>query len=105
MADCWKPASRAEVERILSEQLAGCTPEQRAAFERLRVPLREAPIERYGRIDGVFLVARKGNEVMYYEDVEGGFELSPLDAKGRILRKGCNQDPLQAALSRWMGRP
>jgi hypothetical protein len=104
MGNGWKPKTRGEIEMILLEELAGCTPEQRAAFERLRVPLRKAPIERYGRIDSVFIVARMGDEVMYYEDVEEGFERSPLDVKGRILRNGCNQDPLHVALVRWTGR-
>ncbi|MCU0723461.1 MAG: hypothetical protein MUC63_07590 [Planctomycetes bacterium] len=104
MADPWKPATREEVEAILSEELADCTPEQREAFLRLRVPPREAPVERHGRIETVFVVAQKDDEVLYWEDVEGGFEISPVDGNGRILRRGCDQNSLTIALRRWLER-
>jgi hypothetical protein len=46
-------------------------------------------------------VARKGDEVMYFEDVEDGFNFSPISAEGKILEHWCNQDELQHALRRW----
>jgi hypothetical protein len=52
----------------------------------------------------VFVVAQKGDEVMYFEDKEMGFNFSPLDKKGRIVEHLCNQDDLKAALLRWTER-
>lgn len=101
----WRPIEREELEQIIREDLAACTPEQQAVFERYRVPLRKAPIERYGKLEYVFIVAQRGNEVMYFEDIDEGFNFSPIDAEGKILQHWCNQDELTHALWHWMGRP
>lgn len=50
----------------------------------------------------VFVVARRANEVMYWEDGEGGFNISPPDANGGIARHWRNQDSLATALNEWI---
>ena len=97
--------TRAEVEVLVSNELAECSPEQRAVFEKYRVPAREVAIERYGQQEHVFIVAIRESEAMYYEDVELGFNFSPIGEDGRILQHWCNQDDLSAALWHWMGHP
>ena len=52
----------------------------------------------------VVVVARNVNEVIYYEDVEDGFNVSPLGPRGEILEHWCNQDELRLALNCWIGR-
>ena len=101
----WHPIEKEELEEIIREDLALCKPEQRAVFEKYRVPLRRAPIERYGKLEYVFIVAQRGDEVMYFEDVEEGFNFSPVDSEGKILQHWCNQDELTFALWHWMGKP
>ena len=101
----WKPIARSKLEQLINKELGDCEPEQQQVFEKHRVPLRKAPIVRYGKIEYVFVVARNGDEVMYYEDVEGGFNFSPVDAKGHILQHWCNQDELKYALWHWLGHP
>lgn len=101
----WHPISRIELEEIVREQLAECTPEQRETFQRYRVPMRRVGIQRYGKSEHVFLVAQRGPEAMYYEDVEEGFNFSTLDQNGSIRDHRCNQDPLKYALCHWMGHP
>ena len=101
----WHPTTRKELEVIIREQLAECTLEQRETFEKYRVPMRRVAIQRYGKAEHVFVVAQRGPEAMYYEDIEEGFNFSPLDADGNILEHWCNQDELKYALWHWMGRP
>jgi hypothetical protein len=101
----WTPIEKDELEQIIREDLAACTPEQQAVFEQYRVPLRRAPIERYGKLEHVFIVAQRDDEVMYFEDIDEGFNFSPIDADGKILQHWCNQDELTYALWHWMGRP
>jgi hypothetical protein len=51
----------------------------------------------------VFVVAaRQGDEVIYWEDVEEGFNVSPVGEGGRILEHLCNQDELRHALNAWI---
>jgi len=91
-----------EVESRIDEELVECTPEQRTIFAKYRVPLRATPIERYGNHESVFVAAQRSDEVMYYEDVEEGWNFSPLTFDGHIAQHSCNQDELKYALWRWV---
>lgn len=98
----WKPTTIDEVKNIIQNDLADCDNEQIEVFERFRLQPYLAPIIRYGSLDNVFVVARKGDEVIYWEDVEEGFNLSPIAPDGRILQHRCNQDELRLALNSWI---
>ena len=97
-----KPTRVAEVTKIVENDLANCDDEQRAIFLRYGVEPYEAPILRHGEMETVIVVARKGKEVIYWEDVEEGFNLSPVAEDGRILEHWCNQDELGLALNAWV---
>jgi hypothetical protein len=98
----WRPILHFELERLIDAQLEECNLEQRAVFERFRVPLQKAKIRRFGRSEEVFVVAKNGSESMYYEDVEEGFNFSPVSEHGEILQPGSNQDELKYALWHWL---
>ena len=59
----------------------------------------------HGKLEHVFIVARRGEEVMHFEDIDEGFNFSPIDAEGKMLQHWCNQYELTYALWHWMGRP
>jgi hypothetical protein len=98
----WHPTTIDEVKEIIKRDLARCDPRQVVVFGQISVEPYLAPILRYGAIENVVVVARKADEVIYWEDVEEGFELSPLGPDGRVLEHGCNQDDLSIALNRWI---
>jgi hypothetical protein len=98
----WKSASIEDVKQIVQDDLAECDGEQVAAFNRYAVKPYVAPILRYGEMESAVVVARKDNEVIYWEDVEEGFNISPVAADGRILEHWCNQDTLNIALNSWI---
>lgn len=100
--DEWAPITEEEMRDLLEEQLAACTPDRREIFEQYRVPLYQAPLVRYGNKELVFVVAVKEGEALYYEDVDDGFNRSPLSESGEVLEHWCNQDDLQDALYSWM---
>jgi hypothetical protein len=100
----WKPASIETVKQSVKEDLANCEPQQTAAFEANGVEPRLAPITRYGKLEYVFVVAQKGDQVIYWEDIEEGFGVSEVDSDGRILEHDCNQNNLGTALNAWIGR-
>jgi hypothetical protein len=99
----WTPAAIEDVKRIVSNDLATCTKEQHAEFQRYAILPAFAAILRYGKREEVVVVAKKQNEVIYWEDVEEGFNISLLADDGSILEHYCNQDSLGTALNRWMG--
>jgi hypothetical protein len=98
----WKPASIEDVQKIVKSDLTRCDEAQIAAFERYSVQPFLAPIVRYGEPGQVVVVARKGERVIYWEDVEEGFNESAVSSAGQILEHYCNQDELAWALNFWI---
>ena len=74
--DAWQPITAKEVEALVAAQLSGCSVEQQQFFERCKVAPRLVPIERFGNVESVFVVAQNRDFVLYYEDVEEGFNIS-----------------------------
>jgi hypothetical protein len=96
----WKPATINEVKDILTADLKKCNPQQIAIFRQYSVEPYFAPIVRYGKTENVVVVAQKSDEVVYWEDVEEGFNISLAGRGGRVLEHWCNQDDLGVALER-----
>jgi len=100
--DAWHPATIDEVRRLIRKDLCDCDDEQVSVFEQFGVRPFLAPITRYGKRESVVVLARKGEEVIYYEDIDEGFNVSPISTDGVILEHWCNQDDLGSALNAWV---
>ncbi len=92
----------AHVKREVESNLSLCDSEQLDVFSKYSVQPYFASISRYGRVEQVVVVARKKDEVIYWEDVEEGFNVSSLGHDGSILDHWCNQDELGLALNSWI---
>lgn len=95
----WSPISASELDALVELQLSECTLMERELFAQYRIPFRAAAIERSGRFESVFIVAMHRAVAMYFEDVEEGFNLSPLRSDGSIAQPGWQQWSLQEALN------
>lgn len=95
----WQPITADNLDALVTEQLRACSSAQQAAFARYRVPFYAVPIHRLGSVEWVFVVAEFASGVLYYEDVEEGFEVSALGADGSIPNRGCNQYELRHVLA------
>lgn len=98
----WQPATIEYVKQLVARDLRDCDAEQSALFKRCAVEAYAAPLTRYGNRDTVVVVARNGDEVIYYEDIDYGFNVSPIGPNGEILEHWCNQDELKFALNYWI---
>jgi hypothetical protein len=96
--DTWQPVTTVELAALIEAQLADCSLEQKQSFERIRVSPRLAPIDRSGNVEHVFVVAQVRDVALYYEDVEAGFNISPLGQDGEIASPGYEQWELRHAL-------
>ena len=96
----WRPATIDEVTAILMADLKKCDPQQIAIFRQYSVEPYFAPIVRYGISDIVVVLAQKSPGVIYWEDVEEGFNISTTGPGGRVLEHSCIQDDLGVALNR-----
>jgi len=100
--DEWQPATIEYVKELVARDLSDCDEEQSSLFKRCAVDPYPAPIIRYGNSGTVVVVARDRDEVIYYEDIEEGFNVSPVGSTGEILEHWCNQDELKFALNYWI---
>jgi hypothetical protein len=96
----WSPISAEELLELLKGQEKELDDTQREIFKKYRIKPYRAPIERYRKTEYFFVVAKWDNKAMYYEDVEEGFNVSPIDESGRILQHWCNDDDLKYAVHR-----
>ncbi len=94
----WSPATAEEVTSIVERDLRECPENLAALFGSIRTPFRPVPISRSGKVEYVFVVAEQNGVVVYYEDVEEGFNLSELAADGSIATPGYEQWRLHHAL-------
>jgi hypothetical protein len=94
----WQPISAEKLDALIAAQLDDCSLKQRQLFERCKIVPHPAKIDRLGKIETVFIVAKAGDLVLYYEDVEDGFNISSLGPDGSIASPGYEQWDLGHAL-------
>jgi hypothetical protein len=106
----WKPISRAELQAMMERDLAECSDEQRAYFARVAFAPEKWSLRPLGDLGGGFwAVAADADRVLWYNDIEDGFNVSRFVHRGRIPddEYRCNQRTLGEALPAlqvWPGR-
>jgi hypothetical protein len=95
----WTPAPRDFVERILADQVARLSPVQLKQWQAIAVPLRSVPVASDPG-QSVFVSAESHGRVVYFEDVEEGWNIAVLESNGTIADRGAEQDDLACVLSR-----
>jgi hypothetical protein len=98
----WRPATVDGVKEIVKRDLAECDDHQIATFRQYSIEPSLVSIVRNGIVGSVVVVARTSNEVIYWEDIEEGFNVSPIGTDGSFLEHWCNQDGLRFALNFWI---
>jgi hypothetical protein len=104
----WEPINLSDLQEMIRCDLAACSDEQRAFFARVAIQPEKWGQSSYGDEGGGFwAVAVKDDLVLWYNDIEGGFNVSRFATRGTIPgdEYWCNQDPLQFALPMLMGEP
>jgi hypothetical protein len=100
----WKPISLADLNATIRNDLEDCTPELRALYERAAIEPEKWTRPPWGEGGGGFwAIAVLTNRVLWFNDIEEGFNVSPFSLWGEIGDYVCNQDPLRWALPRLVG--
>jgi hypothetical protein len=100
MCETWRPITRNELDALVAEQVASLDSGQYANLEASRVEPWQAIIRRssqYGD-ERVWVIAERCGQVLYFDDVEWGWNYSEVDREGRILRPGGRQGDLEGVL-------
>jgi hypothetical protein len=97
----WDSIGLKEIEHIVTEALAKATPEEKALFARTAVPPTKWQLSPWGDEGGGFwVVAVMDDRVLWFNDIEDGFNVSRFAVVGRIpsTEYWCNQDELPLAI-------
>jgi hypothetical protein len=99
----WKPITDSEFNNLFQSQYAELDSTQKNKFNRFRVPFWKARIRRgkSNTHEFVFVVAQNTNGVLYFDDVEYGFNISMVDPDGRITTPGGSQNTSKESIDEW----
>jgi hypothetical protein len=104
----WQPITRESLDEMIAQGLAEATLEERALFARTAVPPAKWQLSPWGDLGGGFwVVAVMDARVLWFNDIEDGFNVSRFTSWGVIASTEywCNQDELRWALAALAGEP
>ena len=104
----WDTVDREAIDELVAEGLAKATPDERAVFSRAAVTPEKWQLSPWGDPGGGFwIVAVLEDRVLWFNDIEDGFNVSRFVVRGTIPRAEywCNQDELGSALKALAGAP
>ena len=95
----WEPISRVALEARIAQGLERMTPAQQHLWNAIRIDPEKWQQHPYGdNGEGFWVVAIVGRTVLWYNDIEEGFNRSRYSAYGTIDDYLCNQDELEVAV-------
>ena len=96
----WKAISKEALLKRVAQGVARMSPSQRRLWSVIEVEPQKWRQEPYGREgNGFWVVAVVGQTVIWYNDLEDGFNRSRYTAFGTIDDYWCNHDELEVTLS------
>jgi len=99
----WEPISEAEIWDELNQAAGRMTVPQERFWEAIRIPPEKWAQEPYGNLGGGFwAVAVIGRIVVWFNDIEDGFNFSRYSAHGTIGQHFANQDELELVIQELM---
>lgn len=95
----WEPISEVELWDRINSACERMTPEQSRVWETIKVLPHKWAEHSYGNLGGGFwVVALIGTSVIWFNDIEDGFNQSKYTDFGKIDEYWCNQDELEWAV-------
>lgn len=92
----WHPALYAEIDEMVQAAELQMEPAVQAFWGRISVVPQKWQLPIWGDAGGGFwVVALMGQECIYFNDIEDGFNVGQFDTLGIIRYYGCEQDELE----------
>jgi hypothetical protein len=92
----WEPITEAEIWDKINESYGRMSPEQQRLWEMIKVVPEKWSQHPYGDLgNGFWVVAIMGNTVIWFNDIEDGFNRSTFGEYNEIQEYRCNQDELE----------
>lgn len=100
----WQPVSLSDLEALIHSAHVRMEIGQRRLWEQIRITPEKWIQHPWGDLGGGFwVVATTDQTVIWYNDIEEGFNVSPYTVHGTIDEYRCNQDELEIALQACTG--
>jgi len=100
----WSPISTVEFKQLYEDQYKDLNEMEVLTFEKYKSDIFIVHLIRsnqYGK-EKVFAVARKDDCVLYFYDVEDGFNVSEVNSENVVLQPGGSQATLKEAVQNWI---
>ncbi len=95
----WKPISESDILDKINSSYKRMNFEQRRIWEIIKIMPEKWKEKTYGKFcDGFWVIAIIGNNIIWYNDIECGFNRSKYFNYGEIDGYWCNQDDLEWTL-------
>lgn len=95
----WQPIEERDLRARISQGQARMTPAQLRLWEAIRIEPEKWAQHPYGdQGNGFWVVALIGRTVIWYNDIEEGFNRSVFESYGTIKDYWCNQDELEVTV-------
>lgn len=97
----WNPIPLTKLKDLIREGISKMNPEQLVIWNQIIVPLEKWKEDEYGNEGGGFwVVAIDDEEVIWYNDIEEGFNISTFSIRGKIDEYRAEQDELQWTINK-----
>lgn len=95
----WKPISESRIKSLIEEEALSFSKAEKEFFESISIPLQKWSLEPWGNYGGGFWVMGIiDRTVLWYNDIEEGFNSSAFATTGKIDEYWCDQDELYFAV-------
>lgn len=96
----WRPIGREDFDSLVAEQEEALNRSQKAILDACRVEPWQAIIRRSEQAgdEMVWVIAKREGQVLYFDDVEWGWNFSKVDEQGRVLQPGGGQSEFSGVL-------
>ena len=94
----WQPTSLLELQKLIAESESRMQARQLELLNRIKIPPSRWSEKVCGGQDGFWAVALLQDQVIWYNDIEEGFKVSPYPRLGEIGEYWANQDELDLTI-------
>ena len=91
----WQPITKQELINLIEIQKEELTKGELNFYNQIKIDILTSKVERDGEIENVFVIAEFEDKIIFYEDVEEGFEITDKSIDGTIRYKYSNQYTLK----------
>lgn len=95
----WTPITLEDFSNLFEKEMKSLDGTLARLLDYISVPVTSERIQRYNQIENVWVMAESGDLVLFYDDVEEGFEIGRKEKDGLITCKYANQWTLEMALN------